>query len=247
MPGVLLSQWSLSEWEGALRVASTEQPVWWGGPRTESETTVTTLGQRGDALVRLGRVGGLGKGERVYAVRFIGDVGYVVTFRQVDPLYTLDLSAPSQPVVRGELKIRGYSAYLHPVGDDLLLGIGQDADDDGRVVGAQASLFDVSDLRTRRGSTRSPSARAGRRRRASTTRSSGGRVRGSPSFRSRSTRTGRSSARSGFASGAPAGSPRPAACRIPPLPGRTRSARRAHRFGAPWWSVTCSTPSPPPA
>ena len=74
-------------------------------------------------------------------------MGYVVTFRQVDPLYTLDLSAPSQPVVRGELKIRGYTAYLHPVGDDLLLGIGQDADDDGRVVGAQASLFDVSDLR----------------------------------------------------------------------------------------------------
>ncbi len=147
VPGVLLNQWSLSEWKGALRVASTEQPVWWGGPRTESETTVTTLGQRGDALVRLGHVGGLGKGERVYAVRFIGDVGYVVTFRQVDPLYTLDLSAPSQPVVRGELKIRGYSAYLHPVGDDLLLGIGQDADDDGRVVGAQASLFDVSDLR----------------------------------------------------------------------------------------------------
>ena len=72
-------------------------------------------------------MGGLGKGERVYAVRFIGDAGYVVTFRQVDPLYVLDLSAPSRPRVRGELKILGYSAYLHPVGDGLLLGIGQDA------------------------------------------------------------------------------------------------------------------------
>jgi uncharacterized secreted protein with C-terminal beta-propeller domain len=150
VPGVLLGQWSLSERNGVLRVASTEQPVWWGGPGTESETTVTTLVERGGALVPLGRVGGLGKGERVYAVRFIGDTGYVVTFRQVDPLYTLDLSTPSRPVVRGELKIRGYSAYLHPVGDDLLLGIGQDATDEGRVLGAQASLFDVSDVRSPR-------------------------------------------------------------------------------------------------
>lgn len=146
--GVLLNQWSLSEWNGTLRVASTEQPVWWGGPQTESQTTVTTFGQRKGALARLGSVGGLGNGERVYAVRFIGDTGYVVTFRQVDPLYTLDLSTPSRPVVRGELKIRGYSAYLHPVGDDLLLGIGRDATDDGRVLGTQASLFDVSDIRS---------------------------------------------------------------------------------------------------
>jgi hypothetical protein len=150
VPGFLLNQWSLSEWNGVLRVASTELPVWSGGPRAESETTVTTLASRAGALVPLGRVGGLGKGERVYAVRFIGDVGFVVTFRQVDPLYTLDLSAPSRPAVRGELKIRGYSSYLHPVGDDLLLGVGQDATDDGRVTGAQASLFDVSDPRSPR-------------------------------------------------------------------------------------------------
>jgi hypothetical protein len=147
VPGVLLNQWSLSEWHGVLRVASTELPVWSGGPRSESETTVTTLGAIGGALVPLGRIGGLGKGERVYAVRFIEDNAYVVTFRQVDPLYVLDLSTPSRPAVRGELKIRGYSAYLHPVAEDLLLGIGQDATDDGRVVGAQASLFDVSDPR----------------------------------------------------------------------------------------------------
>jgi uncharacterized secreted protein with C-terminal beta-propeller domain len=147
VPGVLMGQWALSERNGILRVASTEQPVWWGGPRTESDTTVTTLGEHAGALVPLGRVGGLGKGERVYAVRFIGDTAYVVTFRQVDPLYTLDLSTPSRPALRGELKIRGYSAYLHPVGDDLLLGIGQDATDDGRVLGVQASLFDVRDVR----------------------------------------------------------------------------------------------------
>ncbi len=145
--GVLLSQWSLSEHRGVLRVASTELPLWWGGPQLDSEAAVTTLDERGGVLAQLGRVGGLGRGERVYAVRFAGDVGYVVTFRQVDPLYTLDLSAPARPLVLGELKIRGYSSYLHPLGGNLLLGIGQDATDEGRVLGVQASLFDVSDLR----------------------------------------------------------------------------------------------------
>ena len=144
VPGTLLDQWSLSEQEGVLRVASTSIPMWSGGPATESETSVTTLAARGDGLLRLGSVGGLGKGERVYAVRFIGDVGYVVTFRQVDPLYVLDLSVPSRPAVRGELKIRGYSAYLHPAGEGLLLGVGQDASAEGRVQGVQASLFEVS-------------------------------------------------------------------------------------------------------
>jgi uncharacterized secreted protein with C-terminal beta-propeller domain len=145
VPGVLLDQWSLSERSGILRVASTALPVFTGGSQTESETSVTTFGERSGALVPLGRVGGLGRGERVYAVRFAGDVGYVVTFKQVDPLYIVDLSAPSRPAVRGELKMRGYSAYLHPLGDGLLLGIGQDATDEGRVLGTQASLFDVSD------------------------------------------------------------------------------------------------------
>ncbi|MGB5565119.1 MAG: beta-propeller domain-containing protein, partial [Acidimicrobiia bacterium] len=81
---------------------------------------------------------------RIYSVRFFGDLGYVVTFRQVDPLYVIDLSDPERPKIRGELKIPGYSAYLHPVGDNALLGVGQDADLDGRVRGLQASLFDVS-------------------------------------------------------------------------------------------------------
>ena len=78
-------------------------------------------------------------------MRFMGDVGYVVTFRQTDPLYTVDLSDPTKPEVVGELKIPGYSAYLHPLGDGLLLGVGQDATDTGRVQGTQISVFDVSD------------------------------------------------------------------------------------------------------
>ena len=108
---------------------------------------MTVLETSGAALSQLGRVGGLGKGERIYAVRFVGDKGYVVTFRQVDPLYTLDLSDKRAPKVLGELKILGYSAYLHPVSDDLLLGVGQDATEQGRRLGTQLSLFDVSDLR----------------------------------------------------------------------------------------------------
>jgi hypothetical protein len=143
--GFLLSQWSMSEYDGDLRVASTSSPDWWWGRNQESESFVTVLEQEGGELVEIGKVGGLGEGERIYSVRFIDDVGYVVTFRQTDPLYTIDLSDPANPTVAGELKILGYSAYLHPVGDGLLLGIGQDATEQGRTLGTQVSLFDVSD------------------------------------------------------------------------------------------------------
>lgn len=143
--GFMLSQWSMSEYEGNLRVATTSSPDWWWGGGDESESFVTVLEQQDGELVETGKVGGLGKGERIYSVRFIDEVGYVVTFRQTDPLYTLDLSDPTNPEVVGELKILGYSAYLHPVGDGMLLGVGQDATDQGRTLGTQISLFDVSD------------------------------------------------------------------------------------------------------
>jgi uncharacterized secreted protein with C-terminal beta-propeller domain len=146
--GFVLNQYSLSEFDGALRVASTEQPQWFEGRLArDSESYVTVLAERGRTLQALGRVDGLGKGERIFAVRFVGDKGYVVTFRQTDPLYTLDLSSKMNPRVLGELKILGYSAYLHPVSDDLLLGVGQDATAAGRTLGTQLSLFDVSNLR----------------------------------------------------------------------------------------------------
>jgi uncharacterized secreted protein with C-terminal beta-propeller domain len=90
-------------------------------------------------------VGGLGKGERIYSVRFVGPRGYLVTFRQTDPLYSVDLSDPAEPRVTGELKITGYSAHLQPVGDGRLVGIGQEADRRGVTQGTQVSLFDVSD------------------------------------------------------------------------------------------------------
>jgi hypothetical protein len=153
VPGHLLSQWAMSEHEGRLRVASTVGQSAWGGPGWgegwgndgPSESVVTVLEPSGPELAVVGQVDGLGLTERIYAVRFIGDVGYVVTFRETDPLYTLDLADPTDPQVTGELKITGYSAYLHPMGDDLLLGVGQDADERGMTKGTQLSLFDVAD------------------------------------------------------------------------------------------------------
>lgn len=143
--GRVLNQFSLSEHEDHLRVATTNGFPGVGAAGGGSESFVTVLAARDGRLSVTGEVGNLGRGERIYAVRFVGEVGYVVTFRQTDPLYTLDLSDPARPLVVGELKIPGYSAYLHPVGDGLLLGIGQDATDTGRRLGAQLSLFDVSD------------------------------------------------------------------------------------------------------
>jgi uncharacterized secreted protein with C-terminal beta-propeller domain len=143
--GYLLNQFAMSEYDGHLRVASTTQPINWGS-EFESESMVTVLGIDGNELVVVGQVDGLGEGERIYSVRFMGDVGYVVTFRQTDPLYTVDLSDPTDPTVEGELKIQGYSAYLHPISEDYILGVGQDATNQGRILGTQVSLFDVSDL-----------------------------------------------------------------------------------------------------
>lgn len=146
VPGYLLNQYSLSEQGGDLRVASTTEPVWWDGAQQVPSRSMVTVLRRGagGALTRIGQVDGLGHGERIYSVRFAGDLGYVVTFRQIDPLYVIDLSNPEAPRVRGRLELLGYSAYLHPVGAGRLLGIGQDATPEGRTKGAQVSLFDVS-------------------------------------------------------------------------------------------------------
>lgn len=150
--GYVLDRSALSEHEGALRVATTtEAPTIGDGivaprPGDGGENAVTVLAERGEVLEQVGRVGGLGRGEQIRAVRFLGDLGVVVTFRQTDPLYTLDLADPAAPRLLGELKIPGYSAYLHPIGDGRLLGIGQDATETGQITGLQASLFDLRDL-----------------------------------------------------------------------------------------------------
>jgi hypothetical protein len=141
--GRVNSQWSLSEHAGDLRLATTDQLGW---DSATSESFVSVLRQTGDELLQIGQVGGLGKGEQIYGVRFIGDVGYVVTFRQIDPLYTIDLKDPAAPKNVGELKIPGYSAYLHPIDATTILGVGVDGTEEGQTLGLQLSLFDVSDL-----------------------------------------------------------------------------------------------------
>jgi uncharacterized secreted protein with C-terminal beta-propeller domain len=144
VPGYVLGRWALSAHEGALRVATTRQPPWNGEQSGATSSMVVKFEERDGALVETGRVGGLGKTEQIRAVRYFGDVAAVVTFRQTDPLYLLDLSG--KPKVLGELKVPGFSTYLHPLGDDLLLGLGQDADENGSVTGMQVSVFDISDL-----------------------------------------------------------------------------------------------------
>jgi hypothetical protein len=148
VPGTMLNQYSMSEHDGYLRMATTSQDVSPGPssaqqPRTES--AVYVLKQRGKTLAQVGRVGGLGRGEQIHSVRFVGPVGYVVTFRQTDPLYTVDLRDAERPRVTGELKIPGFSAYLHPIDDKTLLGVGQDATAQGQQLGTQISVFDVGD------------------------------------------------------------------------------------------------------
>jgi hypothetical protein len=144
VPGHLLNQYALSEWEGHLRVATTSDPAVRSGDWGTS-SAVYVLRTDGDELRQVGMVDGLGQNERIYSVRFLGDTGYVVTFRETDPLYSLDLRDPTSPRVTGELKITGYSGHLQPVGEGRLLGIGQEADERGARQGLLVSLFDVTD------------------------------------------------------------------------------------------------------
>ena len=102
------------------------------------------LADHGGVLSKVGQVSGLGAGQQIYSVRFLGDAGYVVTFKRVDPLYTIDLSSPTSPRVAGQLELEGYSAYLHPVAAGLLLGIGQAVGQQNEPSGMQLELFDVS-------------------------------------------------------------------------------------------------------
>jgi hypothetical protein len=146
--GTLIGQYAMSEHDGHLRIATTIGRTWAQreGEQPPSQSAVTVLRPVKDRLVPVGAVTGLGKGERIYAVRYAGGLGYVVTFRETDPLYVLDLSDPERPVSRGELHVSGFSSYLHPVGNGLLLGIGQEVEAN-RQVGAQVSTFDVNDPR----------------------------------------------------------------------------------------------------
>jgi uncharacterized secreted protein with C-terminal beta-propeller domain len=156
VPGYILNQFSIDhvvqDGVNYLRVASTTFEQWaevsgvWE-VATDSTSQVTILKIDDSEMTVVGDVSDLGKtGETIYSVRFLGDRGYVTTFKTSDPFYTLDLSDPSNPRKVGELEIPGYSSYLHPIGSNLLLGVGQATDANGTALGVQISLFDVSDF-----------------------------------------------------------------------------------------------------
>ena len=136
--GRILNQFSMDEHKGVLRVAVTKRH--WD--RDNSLNQVITLNEtEGKKLKIIGETQDLAKGERIYSVRFHGEKGYVVTFREIDPLFTLDLKDPERPEVLGELKIPGFSTYMHMIGSEKILAIGDSGS--GRV---KLSLFDVSDM-----------------------------------------------------------------------------------------------------
>ncbi len=138
--GTVLNSFAMDEFEGKLRVATTVSSM-----ERSPTARVSVLEAKDGALVTIGATPDLVENERIYAARFHGPVGYVVTFRNVDPLFVLDLSDPTAPRVVSELKIPGYSSYIHLLADGRLLTLGMDADvSTGRVQGMKLSLFDVS-------------------------------------------------------------------------------------------------------
>lgn len=151
LSGVLNDSFSIDEYDGYLRLVTTVT-------KTEGQTRgivpllapepseSNSLYVLDENLKIVGEIRDLAEGERVYSARFVGKTGYFVTFRQVDPLFSVDLSDPAAPKILGELKIPGFSEYLHPYGDGLLLGIGMDVDESGVTTeGVKLSMFDISD------------------------------------------------------------------------------------------------------
>ncbi len=143
VPGKLLNQWSLDEYAANLRVATTSDPsmFFFGGFSSlgSTQSSVNDVYVLNENLKEIGKVEGLGLGERIYAVRFIKERGFVVTYKQMDPLYVIDLSSPKAPKKAGELKIPGYSSYLHPIKENKLVGIGEENQK------VKVAVFDVTD------------------------------------------------------------------------------------------------------
>jgi hypothetical protein len=143
IPGTMINQFAMDEYDGHLRVATTWEDYganWW---RQNSGLWILD-----SSLELVGSIPELVNDESIQSVRFSGEVAYVLTFKQVDPLFTIDVSDPANPVVQSELKIPGFSSYLHPFGEGLLLGIGTNLTMEGDSIegeGLKLSMFDVSD------------------------------------------------------------------------------------------------------
>ncbi|WP_099157215.1 beta-propeller domain-containing protein [Virgibacillus ndiopensis] len=148
--GTLINQFAMDERDGIFRIATTK-----GDLLQDDEPSTNNLYTYDLQLNPLGSVEGLAKGERIYSVRFMEDIAYMVTFKQVDPLFVIDLNEPKKPTVLGKLKIPGFSNYLHPLDENHVIGFGENTKlmetENGdeplvRSDGIKISLFDVSDL-----------------------------------------------------------------------------------------------------
>ncbi len=147
VPGHIMNQFSLDEdtEDGVLRIATTISARWSMFGEMRMETTNSVYALDSDMNI-IGKLEGLAETESIYSTRFIGDKLYMVTFRQVDPFFVIDLSDPKNIKEMGQLKIPGFSRYLHPYDENTIIGIGQEATETGRTTGLKISLFDVSDF-----------------------------------------------------------------------------------------------------
>jgi len=145
VPGSLLNQFSMDEHNGYFRMATTVGDIW----RTDEQTSKNNIYILDDALNVVGQVEDIAPGETIYSVRFMGDRGYMVTFKTVDPLFVIDLKDPEKPSILGALKIPGYSDYLHPYDENHIIGFGKDAvevDNMAYYLGMKMAIFDVTDV-----------------------------------------------------------------------------------------------------
>lgn len=155
------NQFSMDEYEGNLRVATTYVVETRTEENYDEETGIGSISYEeplysnrlyilDDNLKEIGKIDDLAKDEKIYSVRFMGKMGYIVTFEQVDPLFVIDLSDPTNPQIKGELKIPGYSSYLHPYDETHIIGIGYNTKSNGyggiTTDNMKMSMFDVSDV-----------------------------------------------------------------------------------------------------
>ena len=136
MNGYINNTFSLNEYKGYLRIVTTS----W------EDTSTNALYILDESMNTCAKLENLAKGETIQSARFMGDIGYFVTYKQVDPLFSVDLKDPRNPKILGELKVTGFSSYLHFYGEDKLLGIGTETDpQSGEWLGVKLSMFDTSD------------------------------------------------------------------------------------------------------
>ncbi len=145
VPGHIMNQFSMDEDQNVFRIATTVSNRWSQYTDKWKQTT-NNIYALDENMEIMGKLEGLAESESIYSTRFIGDKLYMVTFKQVDPFFVIDLSNPRNIKELGQLKIPGFSRYMHPYDEDTIIGIGQDATETGRTTGLKISLFDVSDF-----------------------------------------------------------------------------------------------------